>query len=352
MILLALLLPGLSLASTSTLFQRLGEFEKAAVECNSLRVPDQSELDKLNLCGFSLVANPVRDPEALAGLRSTVLASLPIDTTVRMQDVGTVRLQTVHSPLLLDALLPLPYVEHLPHHVFANLWAGSSDYKSKWFHYPSPFEQRVLRKRGLSFYDIGQPTRYDLIVPLFLTSVQNGTVEMCAGSQYVSGVTVEECALLLDKDKRQICLLVATGECPKWAIARPLAMRRGEAVLLDSRTLRRNLGSDFDPRRIRVDIQATTYVSQWFYPSPPLESCANSNPSPSLWFGNVNVGDVRDSVELYRGNYEYLVPLPPGGNVTLRTIPGIYTLRVQGKVKETWEVASQFTSAVFYAIDK
>lgn len=341
----ALLLPGLGWASTSTLFQRLGEFEKAALECTSLREAARG----LDVCGFALVANAVRDPEAL---RTTVLASLPIDATVRMQAAGTVRMQTVHSPLLLDALLlPLPNVERSPHRVFANLWAGSSDYKGEWFHYPSPFEQRVLRKRGLSFYDMGQPTRYDLIVPLFLTPVQNSTVEMCAGSQYVSGVTAEECALLFDKDKRQTCLAVAAHECPKWAVARPLAMRRGEAVLLDSRTLRRNLGSDFDPRRIRVDIQATTYVSPWFYPSEPVETCADT-PNPSLWFGNVNVGTVEDAVELYRGNYEYVAALPPGGNVTLRTIPGVYTLRVRGKVKETWEVSSHSINAVFYAMDK
>lgn len=347
MVLLLAALAATEATATSTLFERFQRFESVQAEC-------RSDNAKLDLCGFVLLANLLNNSSSSDdALDEYIFNSLALDSSTLYELNGTTQIQSFNSLKLHEAIKTPTHVVQTTnaYEVRANFLAGNSQFEGEWTHLPFLYEHKVLRKSGLSFYDVGSAMRHDLIVPwLAPRQLEHGAdapVAICVASHYVTGVAKQECELLMDIKSKQACVLVANGQCPSWAVLRPQAMQRGTGILIDSRTLRQLRGSDFDPRRIRVFLQATYHdVAGWFQDDdktllPTCEVEAN------LWFGNVNVHGTR--VELYRGNYEHVCELPAGSNVSIKTIPGIYTLRADGKVKKSWQVASHAVQAVFYA---
>lgn len=338
----------------TTLFERFQRFESVQEEC-------RSELDnakqKLDLCGFVLLANSLNISDNNEALDEYIFNSLALDSSTLYELNGTTtHIQSFNSSKLHQAIKTPTHIVQATsaYEVRANFLAGSSQFEGEWTHLPFLYEQKVLRKSGLSFYNMGSAVRHDLIVPwLALRQLEHGAdapVAICVASHYIAGVTKQECELLMDVKSKQACVLVANGQCPTWAVLRPQAMQHGTGILIDSRTLRQLRGSDFDPRKIRVFLQAVYHdVAGWFKEKEEddkalLPTC---DVEANLWFGNVNVHGAR--VELYRGNYELVCELPAGSNVSIKTIPGIYTLRADGKVKKSWQVASHAVQAVFYA---
>jgi len=372
--------------------QRMALFESSLQRCLTAPLASSSEETmryQLSMCGFYVKPDVLQD-EALKQdiLLKEKVAGL--DRTAYNQ--GMIHMETVTSAILRDSSLVAAVRENaVPSNstvadVFADIWIGPSQYVGEWRRYGFLFDDGLLSRYGVAPGDTDTPVRLDVIAP-----IRDGSkdIELCIGSHHVTETVTQNCKQTgSSQQSTKYCELLSSGGCPKGHIFRPVIPRRS-VLVLNAAVLRRYLGSESDLRQPRVDVHVVLRYG-WWYSSPnsvwqtvtsalklghaidldskdvvsgnsecsaateddckPLLSEGSPSSTGRLFFANHDVeSQNHEDVNLFFGDSRLIARLPPGRSVSLPTMAGTYTLRVDGVSRKIWRIPAANVTAALYA---